>query len=146
MKQKSAYQYLLEKTQEMMRRTEGREYAKGPLPEGLVERLNYLEKVVHEFILLNDKMLLKLGATPDEVRLALLKVNPFLNERDAETIRFGRQVLDDARKRYSQLSILIRAIKSRGEVDMRTGNRKVLGKSRKRKFRRVGGKDNWTPL
>ncbi len=144
MREKSAYQYLLEKAQALMRRTEGKPIAPGELPKGILERLAQLERIVQEYLELNQKLLQRIGVTPDDVARAMAKPNTFLSERDAATMRFGKEVLQQAKSRYMQLSMLMRAMKERNEAEATTGAKK--GEARRRKFRRLGGKGKWMPM
>ena len=147
---KSAFQVILEKIDQFMKDVEGKKVDKDKVtPEvrtHLKERLHELQQVVAEFTDLSNKMLSSLSVTPEEASKAASKPIPFLNEADTETMRYSNEVLQRARRKQAELHMVMRAIRARGEANTTTGGKRVLGKARRKKFRRIGGKDNWMPM
>lgn len=145
MREKSALQVVLERLKEVLEISEEKTIPTSPLPTGVKERVADLEKVVSEFTDLSEKLLRKMGATAQEIA-PTSKQNNFLQEQDLATLQLGNELAQRARRKYSQLSFILRAVKSRGQINLNTGKETFLGKARRKKFHRIGGKDHWKPL
>lgn len=146
MAEKSALQVVLEQVKRLLQDAEDKKLPTGDLPNGIKERLNDLERVVSEFTDLSEKLLRKMGASPDEIAHAMAHPSKHLNESDAATLKLGNELMQKARRKHAQLSFVLKAVKARGATNLRTGKDLILGKSRQKKFRRVGGKDSWMPM
>jgi uncharacterized protein YoxC len=146
MKGKSALQVVLEQVKRLLQETEDRKIRGGPVPAEVKEQVADLEKIVSEFTDLSEKLLQRLGATPQEIQMATSRPSSHLSEEDAKVLQTGNTLLQQAKRKYAHLSLLMRAVKSRGEVNVNTGKSKVIGKARQKKFRRIGGKDSWRPM
>ncbi len=144
--EKSTFQVMMERIHQVLRATEEKQISKEKLEPGVKEQVAELEKMVGEWTDLSNILLKQLGYTPEEATALAAKPIPHLPEEDQRTFRYSHEVLQDARRKYTQAAMVLRAIKNRGEVNMRTGEKKVLGKSRQKKFRRVGGRGDWMPM
>ena len=141
---KNPYEKILEQVADllvMVNKNQGKILDGEELPADIEKQLEDLENDISLFKKITDEALKKCGATDEELLRRIHNPSEISNRKDKRVVKRAGRLREELEQMESGLSMYVRAAK----MNKKSSGKK--GRSRKSKFKRLGGDDKgWMPL
>lgn len=130
----------LDKVEELIQKVEKSNFTEGEIPKEILEQLGFLEHVVDNMVHANEATFKELKISESHIVGAIEKTQA-LESSEKKTMKRVDKLKKDAKDMQRKFSLGATMNK---ELKTHTKQGKVA--ARRKKFRRMGGKEGWTPL